>query len=126
MDTEIQVATSSGVLDQAGKVVRPRLAASTLQDRVDVTAPTQDILEIRVRAPTSHDAIALSNAVANSYVDYSTNASTKRAKQLVAGLAESGGAIDPAGRRPTDADRAARRARRDAPSRIGCGDAPRT
>ncbi len=86
MGTEIQIATSSGVLNQAGKVVRPRLTASTLQDRVDVTAPTQDILEIRVRAATSRDAIALSNAVANSYVDYSNNASTKRAKQLLAAL----------------------------------------
>jgi capsular polysaccharide biosynthesis protein len=86
MNTEIQIAMSSGVLEQAGNAVRPRLAASTLQDQVAVTATTQDILEIQARADTARAAVALANAVANSYVDYSTHASANRAKQLAASL----------------------------------------
>jgi capsular polysaccharide biosynthesis protein len=86
MNTEIQIATSTGVLAQAGDAVRPRLGISALQDEVEVTATTEDILEFQVRADTARDAIALSNAVANSYVEYSTHASANRAKQLAASL----------------------------------------
>jgi capsular polysaccharide biosynthesis protein len=86
MNTEIQIALSSGVLAQAGNAIRPRLAASTIQDQVDVTATTQDILQIQARADTAHEAISLSNAVANSYVDYSTHALATRAKLLAGSL----------------------------------------
>lgn len=70
IDTQVRIVTSTTVLGQAGQVVRPALSARAMQSRVDVTAPTTQLIEIEAAAPVGQDAQALAGAVAEGYVAY--------------------------------------------------------
>lgn len=70
--TQIAIATSAPVLDQAGKSVSPPVGGVELKPDVKVTAVSQDVLSIRVKATEAHDAARLANAIASDYIHYVT------------------------------------------------------
>jgi capsular polysaccharide biosynthesis protein len=68
--TQEIIVTSTPVLSPAGSAVSPPIDATSLRQDVTVTAPSQDVLQIAVRAATMSDAERLANAVATNYVAY--------------------------------------------------------
>ena len=68
--TQQIIAKSTPVLAGAGSSVLPPLSAAALAQRVAVTAPSQDVMEITVRASSTIDAERLANAVATGYIAY--------------------------------------------------------
>ena len=86
VSTEIAIATSAPVLSAAGKSVSPPITSSKLKGQVVVTAPTQDILEIKVRDSRPSDAERLANAVAHEYVQYIATSGTTSSANLLAGI----------------------------------------
>jgi capsular polysaccharide biosynthesis protein len=70
IDTQVQIANSEVVLGPAGRAVTPQLSAAQMDDRIDVTAPTNDVLTITATGATPAQAEAMSRAVAKAEVDY--------------------------------------------------------
>lgn len=72
IDTQVFIASSEPVLKSAGQNLDPPLATGILRDRVDVSAVTQDVIEIKARGTSSQQAITLANAVAEVYLVFIT------------------------------------------------------
>jgi capsular polysaccharide biosynthesis protein len=72
VNTQEQLASSDVVLSIASRNLRPPLPTLTLQQRLVVTAPTNDILVFEGHADTADQAISIANAVAEAYREYST------------------------------------------------------
>lgn len=70
IDTQVQIANSDAVLGPASRAVRPALSSKDISARVEVSAPTSDVLSITATGVTAAAAEALSSAVANSEVSY--------------------------------------------------------
>jgi hypothetical protein len=70
IDTQVQIANSEAVLGPAGRSVSPQLRPSQVAGRVQIIAPTTDVLSITATGPTAAAAEALSDAVAKAEVDY--------------------------------------------------------
>ena len=70
IDTQVQIARTDAVLGPAGTAVVPRLSPDRVASRVDIVAPTTDVLNITATGPTAAAATALANAVAKAEVDY--------------------------------------------------------
>lgn len=66
--TQVGIATSTPVLEAAGRAVTPALTARQMKDRVDVTASTSQLLQIDASASSPAAAQALAQAVADNYV----------------------------------------------------------
>jgi capsular polysaccharide biosynthesis protein len=89
--TQEIIATSAPVLSAAGASVSPPLDATSLRSDVTVTAPSQDVLQINVRAQTLSKAERLADAVATNYIAYvagTANGSQKLLTQLQAEAAQ--------------------------------------
>ena len=83
MDTEIRIASSGVVLDPVREAQKPRLSRRELDDRIEISSPTTDVIAIRATGPSPAAAEELAAAVADSLVDYQTGAtsSLSRAQQ---------------------------------------------
>jgi capsular polysaccharide biosynthesis protein len=125
VDTEIRIATSEEVLGPAGDAVTPSMSAEALGKRVNVSAPTPDVLVIAASAATPARAEALSRAVANSEVRYVKGATSsltnaeqaalqRRQEELEASLATVGAEIKKTDARQLDEDAASVQGRADA------------
>ena len=80
--TQARIALSATVLGNAGDSLDPSIPVRTVQKMVDVSAPTNQILEIEASSTRASQAQMLSQAVADSYVAYVTE--TARAATSVA------------------------------------------
>ncbi len=125
VDTEIRIATSEEVLGPAGDAVTPSMSAEALGKRVNVSAPTPDVLVIEASAATPARAEALSRAVANSEVRYVKGATSsltnaeqaalqRRQEELEASLATVGAEIKKTDARQLDEDPTSVQGRADA------------
>jgi capsular polysaccharide biosynthesis protein len=76
IDTEVRIAHSDVVLGPAGQTLTPSLSARALYLRVQVNAPTTEVIQIKTNATTPAVAQQLSKAVANSYVTYVKDAAS--------------------------------------------------
>ena len=70
VNTQSRIATSASLLEQAGQTVDPILPVRRVEKMVDVTAPTNQLLEIEATSTDGAEAQALSQAVADGYVNY--------------------------------------------------------
>jgi capsular polysaccharide biosynthesis protein len=70
MPTQIIIATSTPVLAAAGASVSPPIAPTELKQQVEVTALSDDVLQIQVSAANANDAQKLANAVARDFIGY--------------------------------------------------------
>jgi capsular polysaccharide biosynthesis protein len=68
--TQAEIASSDTVLARAGQMSASRLSASEVADRVQVEAPTDDVLTITAQGATKAEAEQLATAVATADVDY--------------------------------------------------------
>jgi capsular polysaccharide biosynthesis protein len=81
--TEVQIASSTNVLQIAAQNLRPASTVNNLRARVKVAAPTADILHFTGRAPSAGAAIAIANAMADAYRQYATSNASQQTQQLV-------------------------------------------
>jgi hypothetical protein len=86
IDTQVQIATSEAVLGPAGRAVTPHLTPVDVGARVEVVAPTTDVLSITATGPTAAAAEALSAAVAKAEVDYLHAAASSLGQAALAAL----------------------------------------
>lgn len=84
--TEIQIATSDAVLGPAGDDLSPPMSLRTLVRRVEVSAPSTDVLRIEARAGSPRLAESISRAVAQSEVTYATEAANSLTSSQKAAL----------------------------------------
>jgi capsular polysaccharide biosynthesis protein len=69
-ETEVRIVRSEAVLRPAGKAAAPELSLAELGSRVEVNAPTDDVIEVRASGPTPDEARDLSEAMATAIVAY--------------------------------------------------------
>jgi len=70
VDTQARIATSASLLERAGQAVDPPLSARTVEKMIDVSAPTNQLLQIEATSTKGAEAETLSQAVADGYVNY--------------------------------------------------------
>ncbi|MGH8773948.1 MAG: hypothetical protein ACRDWI_01870 [Jiangellaceae bacterium] len=68
--TQVRIALSATVLGRAGETVEPALPARSVENMVEVSAPTNQIIEVDATSTQASQAQTLSQAVADSYVAY--------------------------------------------------------
>jgi capsular polysaccharide biosynthesis protein len=73
-ETETRIASSDVVLGPAGRAVDPPMSTRAVKRAVQVSAPTQEVIEIAASGDTAKKAEALARAVAESEVEYLKNA----------------------------------------------------
>jgi len=73
VDTQVRIALSNSVLDRAGQAVNPALSPRSVEKKIKVTAPTNQLIQVDATSTNAAQAQALSEAVADSYVGYVTN-----------------------------------------------------
>ncbi|KHL10332.1 hypothetical protein CLV56_1080 [Mumia flava] len=73
--TEIRVAGSDLVLAPVARSLTPPESVAALSKRVDIEAPTRDVLEFTAMAPSAGDAESLARALAESEVEHANDAS---------------------------------------------------
>ncbi len=83
--TQEIIATSTPVLAAAGSSVSPPLDPADLEKYVTVTAPSQDVLQIAVRAPALATAERLADSIATNYIAF-VGKSANGSEQLLARL----------------------------------------
>jgi uncharacterized protein involved in exopolysaccharide biosynthesis len=83
IETEVQVAQSAVVLSLASKTLPTHPPVSKLRRELAVSAPTSDVLAFKGKAKSAHEAIAIANATADAYNDYSASSATETAKQVL-------------------------------------------
>jgi capsular polysaccharide biosynthesis protein len=76
VQTDVQIAGSEAVLGPAGRSLEPPGSVRALSRRVEVSAPTTDVLEIRARADEPGRAEDIAQAVAEATVAYVTDTAT--------------------------------------------------
>lgn len=86
-DTDVQIALSQAVLEPAGRVAGLSLPYRTLQQRVTVTTPAPNILQITASDPSARGAEHLANAVASQFLAY-VNSPTATESIAVAALTD--------------------------------------
>lgn len=72
IDTYVLIARSEPVLTSAGRDLDPPLDIETTRDLVEVTAATDDVIEIQAKGTSEDRAVTLTNAVAESYLGFVT------------------------------------------------------
>ena len=93
-DTQVQIVLSTPVLAQAGRAVHPALSATEVLKRVDVQPATSQLLQIDASSPQAKDAQALSQAVAEAYVQRATDNVRSVTGAIVADLRTRRDALD--------------------------------
>jgi capsular polysaccharide biosynthesis protein len=70
VNTQVRIATSANILERAGQEVDPALPVDTVEKMIDVSPPTNQLLQVDATSTNGAQAQALSQAVADGYVDY--------------------------------------------------------
>jgi hypothetical protein len=86
--TQVSIAESDAVLGRAASAVSPPLSRREVRSRVDVSAPTADVLNIVARGPSAAAATALAQAVAEAEVAYQAEATSSLSAAEQAALQE--------------------------------------
>ncbi len=76
--TEVKIASSDAVLGPAGATMAPRMSTREVKKTVDISAPTNDVIQVEAYAGTAAQAEKLARAIADSEVDYLTKASSSQ------------------------------------------------
>ena len=70
VETQVRIALSATILERAGQAVAPALSARSVEKMVKVSAPTNQLIQIKATSTNAAEAQTLSQAVADSYVGY--------------------------------------------------------
>jgi hypothetical protein len=125
IDTQVQIALSDAVLGPAGESLTPRLDTTQVGNRVEVEAPTTEVLVITAHGPTAEDAEALAKAIATADVAYLQEAASALTKDQRAALAKRRATLeDSLGSVQTEVDKTSKRLSKESPtSAAGKADA---
>lgn len=88
IDTQVQIAQTEAVLGPAGRAVNPPLSAAQVASRVEIVAPTTDVMDITASGPTASAATGLADAVAKAEIEYLQAAASslgQEARRVLAG-----------------------------------------
>ncbi|MGN6752858.1 MAG: Wzz/FepE/Etk N-terminal domain-containing protein [Intrasporangium sp.] len=88
IDTQIQIALSDAVLGRAGASLGQHLSAAQVAERVDIAAPTPDVLTITATGVSPGEAEALAGAVASADVGYLREAANTLTREQRTALAD--------------------------------------
>lgn len=86
--TQVQIAGSVSVLGPAAEAMSPPMSVTEVEDRVEVTAPTSDVLQFTAQGQTAEQAEALAKAVAEAHVSYLDNAASSLSAEQRTALAD--------------------------------------
>jgi hypothetical protein len=86
--TQVSIAESDAVLGPAASAMSPPLSRAEVRSRVEVSAPTADVLFISAQGASSADATALAQAVAEAEVAYQADATSSLSSAELAALGE--------------------------------------
>jgi hypothetical protein len=70
VDTQVHIALSATILQQAGRAVVPSLPARKVEKMVKVSAPTNQLIQIDATSTDAARAQVISQAIADAYVSY--------------------------------------------------------
>ena len=84
--TQVHIALSTTVLEQAGQAIAPPLPARSVEKMVDVSAPTNQLIQIDATSTSAAEAQTLSQAVADSYVGYVSDTAREVSSAALADL----------------------------------------
>ena len=112
--TEVKVASSDAVLGPAGAKMTPRMSTRAVKKTVEISAPTNDVIQVQAYAGTAAQAEMLARAIADSEVEYLTKSS--RSRRSASGTVPS----------RTASPRSTRRSRRPRPVSRARASTPRT
>jgi capsular polysaccharide biosynthesis protein len=87
VETQVRIVLSSTTLERAGQKVVPALPARRVEKMVDVSAPTNQIIQIDATSTDATKAQILSQAVADSYVGYVSDTAREVTATTLADLA---------------------------------------
>jgi uncharacterized protein involved in exopolysaccharide biosynthesis len=73
VETQVRIALSASILQQAGQAVAPSIPARSVEKMIKVSAPTNQLIRIDATSSDAAKAKALSQAIADSYVGYVSN-----------------------------------------------------
>jgi capsular polysaccharide biosynthesis protein len=68
--TQVRIASSANILEQAGKAITPALSLRKVERMVKVSAPTNQLVQIDATSTNAAVAQTLSQAVSDAYVNY--------------------------------------------------------
>jgi capsular polysaccharide biosynthesis protein len=86
VDTQVKIALSATILERAGQAVEPKLSERKVEKMVDVSAPTNQLLQIKATSTKAAEAQALSQAAADAYVGYVSNTAREVTQAALADL----------------------------------------
>ncbi|HEX4493313.1 MAG TPA: Wzz/FepE/Etk N-terminal domain-containing protein [Acidimicrobiia bacterium] len=86
VQTQVRIASSSDVLGRASRALHPSPGIAELRHRVHVSAPTPDLLQFAVHAPSKQVAETTANQVAASYVQWSQQGTSALVSRVVTTL----------------------------------------
>ena len=86
VDTQVRIALSANILEQGGKAANPALTLRELEKMVEVSAPTNQLIQIDATSTKGAEAQILSQAVADAYVNYVRNTAQEVTSAALADL----------------------------------------
>jgi capsular polysaccharide biosynthesis protein len=86
VETQVRIALSATILERAGQAVEPKLSARKVEKKLDVSAPTNQLLEIKATSSNAAEAQALSQAAADAYVGYVSDTAREVTQAALADL----------------------------------------
>jgi phosphoribosylformylglycinamidine (FGAM) synthase PurS component len=86
VETQVRIALSATILERAGQAVEPKLSARKVEKRVDVSAPTNQLLQIKATSTKAAEAQTLSQAAADAYVGYVSDTAREVTQAALADL----------------------------------------
>jgi capsular polysaccharide biosynthesis protein len=86
VQTQVRIASSSDVLVRASRALHPTPTVTELRGRVHVSAPTPDLLQFAVHAPSKEVAETTANQVAAAYVQWSQQGTSDLLSRVVTTL----------------------------------------
>lgn len=93
-ETQVKIVLSTPVLAKAGRAIHPALSATEVLKRVNVQPATSQLLQIDASSPQAKEAQALSQAVADAYVQRATDNVRSVTGAIVADLRTRRDALD--------------------------------
>lgn len=84
--TDIVIASSLPVLEQAARETKPQISPDTLKHHVSVSSLSDDVLRFEAKMPNGPSAVDAANAVAQSYISYTTSASAASSSTALSSL----------------------------------------
>jgi capsular polysaccharide biosynthesis protein len=86
VETQVRIALSATILDRAGQALEPKLSAREVEKKIDVSPPTNQLLQVKATSTDAAQAQALSQAAADAYIGYVSDTAREVTQAALADL----------------------------------------